>query len=284
MRNIDSFIEIAKNYKAIFFDSFGVFKNYDGAIYGANNTLDLLRNEGIDYIILTNDASKSPEMLAKDYLKLGYKNVPASKFVSSGMLAKDFIENKLTSGKIAYLGTEQSAGYIISHKMSAIPVDDLKFDNETLNSIKALVFLDDEGFHWKKSINNAVNLLRVRNIPVIVANTDLIYPVNQNDIAVATGAIADLVEKIVGKHFIHFGKPDVQIFNFAYEHINPDRLYDKKDILMVGDTLTTDIIGANKFGIDTALVLTGNTIPDQAEFMIKTLGIIPDYICESIAV
>ncbi|NLP57587.1 TIGR01459 family HAD-type hydrolase [Lutibacter sp. B1] len=283
MRQIDSFIEIAKNYKAIFFDSFGVFKNYDGVIPGAEKTLNKLRNEGIDYIILTNDASKSPEMLAKDYLKLGYTNVPADKFVSSGMLAKDFIKNKLTSGKIAYLGTEQSASYITNHKMSAIPVEELNFNNEALNSIKALVFLDDEGFHWKRSINNTVNLLRVRNIPVIVANTDLIYPVNENDIAVASGAIADLVEKIVGKHFIHFGKPDVQIFNYAYEHINPNRLYDKKDILMVGDTLTTDIIGANKFGIDTALVLTGNTIPDQAEFMIKTLGIIPDYICESIS-
>ena len=53
---------------------------------------------------------------------------------------------------------------------------------------------------------------------------------------------------------------------------------------MVGDTLTTDIIGANKFGLDSALVLTGNTIPDQSEFLIKSSGIIPNYICDSIAI
>ena len=31
---------------------------------------------------------------------------------------------------------------------------------------------------------------------------------------------------------------------------------------MVGDTLHTDIIGGNKFGLDTVLVLSGNTLPE----------------------
>ena len=50
---------------------------------------------------------------------------------------------------------------------------------------------------------------------------------------------------------------------------------------MVGDTLTTDILGGNKFGIDTALVLSGNTLRESAAEQIHATGIIPDYICES---
>ena len=50
---------------------------------------------------------------------------------------------------------------------------------------------------------------------------------------------------------------------------------------MVGDTLTTDILGGNHFGIDTALVLTGNILPHMADILIESTGIIPDYICES---
>lgn len=280
--HIHSFLQIAKRYKAIFFDSFGVLKNYDGIIAGAQHTFNILRELGIAYLILTNDASRSPELLARDFLKIGYEDIPGHKFISSGMLAKEFLRSKISSGRIAYLGTEQSAGYIADLGLEPIPIDKVHLSYGEFDHIKALVLLDDEGFNWQTGINNTVNLLRVRNIPVVVANTDLIYPVNENDIAVAIGGVANLVEKITGKHFIRFGKPDVQIFNYAFEYINREKKYEKSEILMVGDTLTTDIIGANKFGIDTALVLSGNTIPDQAEFMIKSLGITPDYICESI--
>jgi ribonucleotide monophosphatase NagD (HAD superfamily) len=51
---------------------------------------------------------------------------------------------------------------------------------------------------------------------------------------------------------------------------------------MVGDTLKTDILGANAFGIDTALVLSGNTPAADAEVAILSSGIIPTYVCSSI--
>jgi ribonucleotide monophosphatase NagD (HAD superfamily) len=56
----------------------------------------------------------------------------------------------------------------------------------------------------------------------------------------------------------------------------------RHDVLMVGDTLHTDILGANKFGIDTMLVLSGNTQPDRADVMIRSTGIVPTYVCDSV--
>ena len=143
------------------------------------------------------------------------------------------------------------------------------------------MFLDDEGFDWNHDINKIVNLLRKRNIPVVVANTDMSYPVSGSEVAIAIGSIANMVEKILGRTFIRFGKPDPQMFNFAYEHITVDKHIPRNKILMVGDTLATDIIGGNKFGIDTVLVLTGNTIAENVKARIKSSGIIPDYICDS---
>ena len=57
----------------------------------------------------------------------------------------------------------------------------------------------------------------------------------------------------------------------------------RKDILMVGDTLDTDIRGGNKFGIDTVLVLSGNTARENYQLAIDASGVIPDFICENIA-
>ena len=52
---------------------------------------------------------------------------------------------------------------------------------------------------------------------------------------------------------------------------------------MVGDTLETDIRGGNKFGIDTVLTLSGNTARENYQLLIDASGVIPDYVCESIA-
>jgi ribonucleotide monophosphatase NagD (HAD superfamily) len=118
---------------------------------------------------------------------------------------------------------------------------------------------------------------------VIVANTDINYPVNRTDIAVAIGGLSDMVEEILGKHFIRFGKPDAQMFMFAYEKACQKQALNRDDILMVGDTLFTDIIGGNKFGMDTVLVLSGNTLPENAKMHIQSTGIIPTFVCGSVA-
>ena len=99
----------------------------------------------------------------------------------------------------------------------------------------------------------------------------------------ATGGIAKLVESMLGKKFIHFGKPDSQMFMYAYEslvqEIGP---LEKNDVLMVGATLETDILGGNRFGVGTMLVLSGNSRSEHIEREISATGIIPDYICEDI--
>jgi ribonucleotide monophosphatase NagD (HAD superfamily) len=41
-------------------------------------------------------------------------------------------------------------------------------------------------------------------------------------------------------------------------------------------------MGGNHFGIDTALVLTGNTPQRDARLMMEATGILPDYVCASV--
>jgi len=279
MEPIDNFSEIIDNYEVIFFDAFGVLKNYGGLVPGIERTFAYLEELGKEYYIVTNDASRSPAQLAESYHRKGLNAISADRVISSGMLTKEYLDLKVDDGIVAYLGTEDSAHYIESPHLHTLPVSQINADN--FDKVNALVFLDDEGFDWCNDLNKTVNLLRRRTIPAIVANTDFAYPVNVNEIAVAIGGIASMVENIVGKKFIRFGKPDSQMFMFAYDLIREYRPISKKEIVMVGDTLQTDILGGNKFGLDTVLVLSGNTLPADAQTRITATGIVPTYICNS---
>jgi len=275
-----SFRSVVKEYKAVFFDAFGVLKNHQGVISGIEKTFDYLDRKGIYYYILTNDSSRSPEALAQWYQDRGVPQVTTDKILSSGMLAMEFFKAKVSNGNaVAYLGTDDSAHYIETAGLQTIPVREINLD--LIDNIESFAFLDDEGFNWNDDINKSINLLRKKNMTVVVANTDINYPVSKNDISVAIGSLADMVEKIIGKSFIRFGKPDAQMFLLAYERALQDIPIKRSEILMVGDTLYTDIIGGNKFGLDTALVLSGNTLPDMAKVRISSSGIIPTYVCES---
>ncbi|MBO0938380.1 TIGR01459 family HAD-type hydrolase [Fibrella sp. HMF5335] len=276
------FASLLNQYKAIFFDAYGVLKNAHGLIPGVDQTIGRLVESQTPFYVLTNDASRSPDELAESYARLGLPQITAHCIVSSGMLAREYLQLKVNHGTVAYLGTPTSAHYIENADLHALPIRDVDLDNAA--DITALVLLDDEGFDWNTDLNKTVNLLRRRNIPVIVANTDATYPVAGSQVAVAIGAVADMLERIVGKQFIRFGKPDAQLFMFAYDLLRERMPITKSDILMVGDTLKSDILGGNKFGFDTALVLTGNTPAQDVDLRIQATGIIPTYVCESAAV
>lgn len=279
--NIQSFKEIVKKYKVVFLDSYGVLRNYQGILEGAREMIQFLKEEDISFYVLTNDASRSPKELAEAFQRKGIPEITEEKIISSGMIAKEYLENKVKSGTVVYLGTECSAHYIESVGLNTKSIKDVDL-NETAD-FTALVLLDDEGFDWNYDLTKTVNLLRKKSLPVVVANSDETYPMSNGNVSIAVGGIADLLEPLSEKTFIRFGKPDSQIFHFAYENALSDQTITKRDILMVGDTLKTDIIGANKFGIDTCLVLSGNVQAKNAELLIESSGIIPNYICESIA-
>ncbi len=279
MYTLDKFSTVVEQYKVVFFDAFGVLKSYNGLIPGIIETFEYLKATDREYYIVTNDASRSPMQLAEAYHRLGLHAVDQERIISSGMIAKEYLDLKVNDGIVAYLGTEDSAHYIERSGLQALPVGAINDNN--IDQVNAVVLLDDEGFDWFNDINRTVNILRQRTIPAIVANTDNIYPVSgSNNVSIAIGGIAKMIESIVGKKFIRFGKPDSQMFMFAYDQIRARRSISKKEILMVGDTLHTDIIGGNKFGIDTVLVLSGNTRPGDAATRISSTGIVPTYVCE----
>jgi len=94
-------------------------------------------------------------------------------------------------------------------------------------------------------------------IPWVATNTDWTIPVARG-IAPGNGTLVSAVHLAVGRLPVFAGKPERAIFDFAREKFAAD------DPLVVGDRLDTDILGANRAGMRSALVLTGIDGPKQA--------------------
>jgi len=83
--NFPSFFEIAKQFKVIMLDSYGVVKNHNGLIEGADKTLKFIRDENKLFRILTNDASRSPQQQIDKYVELGLPGIELHEMLTSGM-------------------------------------------------------------------------------------------------------------------------------------------------------------------------------------------------------
>lgn len=279
--DISSFREVAVQYKVVFFDAYGVLKKHSGMIEGVKEMLQFLKQEDIEFYIITNDASRSPELLAESYHEAGIELIQAESLVSSAMMSVDFLKENIHPGStVAYLGRETSEYYIRLADLIPVRIEDVKSSDYA--KLGAVMLFDDGGYEFHPCVNKALNVIRGTDVPVVVANPDLIYPVSDGEIAIAIGSIANMFEAVVNRKFFRFGKPDVSVFKYAFEKVNKQHKISKRDILMVGDTLETDIIGGDEFGIDTVLVLSGSTIPNQAERMIEEKGITPTHICNSV--
>ncbi|MCB0634261.1 MAG: hypothetical protein KDD15_31230 [Lewinella sp.] len=102
---LSNFASILNRYKAVFFDAFGVLKNYNGVIKGIEHTFDHLAANGMEYFVLTNDSSRSPELLAAKYRDSGIEAINTDHIISSGMLAREYFKQ-----------TERRAGGLHGHR------------------------------------------------------------------------------------------------------------------------------------------------------------------------
>lgn len=95
------------------------------------------------------------------------------------------------------------------------------------------------------------------DIPWVATNTDWTIPVARG-IAPGNGTLVSAVHTAVGRLPLVAGKPEVPIFEVAQERFAANKA------LFIGDRLDTDILGANRAGIESVLVLTGIDKAKQA--------------------
>lgn len=124
----------------------------------------------------------------------------------------------------------------LSDKLNA-GFDELEFANSYMKHLANASFLYDESIQLVESLQKDYRLTIVTN-----GLKDV------QDKRIRKSIIAKYFEDIVVSEEVEVSKPDPRIFEHALNNI---KYTDKSKVLMVGDSLTSDIQGGINFGIDT---------------------------------
>ncbi|MFK4762764.1 HAD-IIA family hydrolase [Microbacterium sp. ZW T5_45] len=194
---------------------------------------------------ITNNASRTDASVAEHLTSLGLTVAP-SDVVTSPQAAMRLLADLVPApATIMVVGGDglvdevQKAGYTVTRSAEDSPAAVVQgFAPEVAwtdlaEAAFALKVPEDEG-----------------GIPWIATNTDWTIP-RERGVAPGNGTLVSAVHTAIGRLATVAGKPEVPIFEEAKTR------FDAKKALFIGDRLDTDILGAVRAGIDSALVLTG---------------------------
>jgi len=228
----------------------------DGTIYLSGvlfpESLPLLKHivdSGMQYHVFSNNSSRSTESYLKKIRKAGIPCDHSSVATSTQVLIEYIQDNY--KGKIFYvMGTK---GMRKEMAKAGIPVR-----NKYASDIDGVVISYDTELNYQKLID-VTKLLNEGKI-YLATNPDYVCPVNYGFIP-DCGTYAIMLEYATKRTPKVLGKPSVEII----DHILKKTGYKKEETVMVGDRLYTDILCGNNAGIDTILVLSGETKREDLE-------------------
>jgi glycerol-1-phosphatase len=220
----------------------------DDALDGAPEAVAALRDAGKAVAFLTNDVRHAPEEFVRKLWRLGFQ-AALSEVVTVGSAIQYLLSER--DGGAAYVVGSQA---LVDHVADA----GLRIVNRTEFAGRADVVV--VGAHERLSyeeIRIAAQAVR-RGAELIGATRDATFPMPDGPWP-ATGAVLAAIETAAGREADRIaGKPEPTMYAAARDRLGDGRC------LAVGDRLEIDVLGAQRAGLDAALVLTGGVTHAEA--------------------
>lgn len=207
-----------------------------------------LKERHIAYRLATNNSSKTPSDYVQKLAQMGVADVPKEAIITSAMATADTLRRRYPKGaKVHVLGERGLREALSEHGFQL--VDD--------HAEIVAVGID---FHVTYDKLKRAALLIRRGAFFIGTNADPYYPSPEGFLPGA-GSLIALLETATGVTAEIVGKPKRAMFDSALDQLGVTA----HEVLMIGDRLDTDILGAQEVGMPTALVLTGVTSSSQLQ-------------------
>ncbi len=249
-------LSLTDEYDLFLFDLWGVIVEGEELYAGVVDKVNKIIESGKEVFFLSN----APRPVLSSYNRIKSWGIKAeeTKVMTSGELAREYIFNSLeklniTSPVVYHLGSDRNDE--ITKGFENLLTEDVGRANIIL-----MTLYRDEGEDLNEK-DGILKLIADLNIITLCANPDTTIP-RQETIRYNAGYFSQKIEELGGK-VIYTGKPGEEIYRKIldkFPHI------DKNRILMIGDTLETDILGARGVGINSALVMTGNAKKFHADY------------------
>ncbi len=259
---------LIERYENFLLDGFGTLYIKDRTFSETHIFLDTLRKANKNIRLLTNSASKTGHELIDD-LKTRGLEFEHHEVISSGDLFND-LALKLNIVECFHVGKKSAESLFLN--------SEIHFSNSPKQSIVALTSYLDDALKMEEQLNVAKEILSTPNSLLIVCNPDAYAPTLTGTRNRVSGHFAEVLRRNTLCNTVYLGKP----FPLIYEKALRSLLPSTGATLAIGDTLGTDVLGAGNIGIDSALLLQGNTIEDQMREDFYQLSTKPNYLLNSL--
>ena len=254
-----------KSIQLYMLDMDGTIYNEDTLIPGALDFFRLLKEQGKQYVFMTNNSSKGKISYVEKLNRLGIE-ATEQHIASSVNATVMYLREHKAGAKIYLIGTESFKKELLDEGFDIVPVD---YRGEDIDYV--LLGFDTE-LNYEK-VRGACYYVS-RGYPYIGTNCDLKCPVLDNKFIPDCGAIAKMIELATDRLPLFLGKPERTMVDAVSKEWNMP----VEKIACVGDRLYTDIAVGINAGATSICVLTGEATKEeiaQTEFK-------PDYCFDSI--
>ena len=229
--------------KLFLFDLDGTLYLGDTLFPGAKELLACIRARGGQYRFLTNNSSRSVAAYVEKLARLGVAAEESDFLTSVDALSYYLREHGGEDKRYYVCGTEsmksqlRAAGFAIAEGRADADALLMGFDTE-------LTF---------QKLEDACILLG-QNVPYIATNPDWVCPTSYGFVP-DCGSVCEMLYRATGRRPIVIGKPEPLMPQLAMLESS----ISAQETLLIGDRIYTDIASGANAGIDTLLVLSGET-------------------------
>ena len=125
-------LDIISSYEAVLIDAYGVLVDAKGPLPNAKTFVEELVTAKTNFLIVTNDASRSHEEIAQRFLRMEMKIHPDQILCSGSLIVDYFKEHELQGAKTQIMGTQASVDFAKSAGANVNAPVELLYANEPL--------------------------------------------------------------------------------------------------------------------------------------------------------
>lgn len=239
---------IAAQYDALICDVWGVLHDGQTARAPAVEALRRFRESHGPVVLLTNAPRPVADVKAQ-FQRFGVPEDCYDAIMTSGVAARTDLERRARGARLPmlHLGPDRDRGVFEG------------LDVECVAAASAEVVLCTGLYHddheAPEDYRELLSQLHSRGLSMLCANPDIVVQRGEK-LVYCAGAIARAYEEI-GGHVVYYGKPHRPIYETTLATAKAISGRAVARPLAVGDGLATDILGANRMGIDALFIADG---------------------------